>query len=73
MTRSFEAQVRRRTLHSINRETALVADMNGDVGRLQQWACGFGPAATPAQVWALARLFQITPPAGYGQTTGKVA
>jgi hypothetical protein len=65
MTQSFEEQVRRRTRHSINRETALVADMNGDVGDLTQYACGYR-SATPEQISALARLFQISPPPGYG-------
>jgi hypothetical protein len=64
-TRSFEEQVRRRTLFALNRATALVADMNGDVGDLQQYACGWR-AATPGQILALARLFQISPPLGYG-------
>jgi hypothetical protein len=67
VTQSFEEQVRRRTLHSLSRETALIADMNGDVGNLQQYACGYR-SATPAQIWALARLFQISPPPGYGAT-----
>jgi hypothetical protein len=70
VTQSFEEQVRRRALHSLNRETALVADMNGDVGDLTQYACGYR-SATPEQISALARWFQIPAPAGYGATTGR--
>jgi hypothetical protein len=67
VTQSFEEQVRRRTLFALNRETALVADMNGDVGDLQQYACGYR-SATPEQIWALASWFQIPAPPGYGAT-----
>jgi hypothetical protein len=71
-TKDFEDQVRRRCLSALNRETAMVADMNGDVGDLTQFAAGWR-AARPDQIWALARYFQIEVPAGYGQATERAA
>lgn len=66
MTRSFEEQVRRRTLFTLNYATAMCGGFN-TVADLQQYACGYR-AASPDQIWSLARRFQIPVPPGYGAT-----
>jgi hypothetical protein len=60
---SFETTVRKRCLQSLNYGVAMCGGFN-TVADLQQYACGWRPAA-PEQVASLARRFGIRVPPGY--------
>jgi hypothetical protein len=57
---SFETQLRRRALHSLNHNTAMIGRFT-DVMQLTQWACGYR-AASPEGLQQLALHFGIPSP-----------
>lgn len=64
-TRQFETRVRKRSLYSLNFPIAQAGGFN-DLQSFQRYAAGAQDMATPTQVRALANLFRIPVPAGYG-------
>jgi hypothetical protein len=64
-THQFETIVRKRSLFSLNYPIARAGSFN-TLEDFQRYAAGAQDMATPKQVRALANLFQIPVPAGYG-------
>jgi|HubBroStandDraft_3_1064219.scaffolds.fasta_scaffold3858584_1 hypothetical protein len=64
-THEFETKVRKRCLFSLNYPIAKAGSFN-TLEDFQRYAAGAQSMASPKQVRALANLFQIRIPPGYG-------